>query len=173
MPMTESVAPSPLPCTLALPPGYALVPVAPRLTLDPTLERQLLASELAVLTSQIGQLRRDRKSIGGPITQMAIGFGGMALSSVAALGTYGAAESNDASATQHDQDVFRRTAYVFTGLAVVGLVLGLTGTAKLIRHAAHNRRLNAQLKPLAAKRVYLAQRMAFGAASAPGLIRPR
>ncbi len=54
----------------------------------PGLERQALASELAIVNSQIGELRRERKSIGGPIVRMVLGYGGMVASSAVALGAH-------------------------------------------------------------------------------------
>jgi hypothetical protein len=144
-----------------------LVPITPALTLDPATAHQLVLSELAIVNSQLGVLRRDRKSIGGPIVRMVLGYGGMAVSSAVALGTYAAAESNSDALKGYDQDTLRRTAYAFTGIAAVGLMLGVSGTVRLVRNAATNRALNAQAKPLMAKRANLLRQLEYGAAPGP------
>lgn len=155
-----NAAPAAMP---ALPPGYMLVPVSTSLTLEPAIEHQLLASELAIVNSQLGELRRDRKSLGGPIVRMVLGYGGMVVSSAVALGAYAIAETDGDTVTRHDQTTLRRTAYAFTGLAAAGLVLGLSGTIRLVRNAANNRALNAQVKPLMAKRANLLRQLEYGA----------
>jgi hypothetical protein len=157
-------------CIVNIPPGYALVPATHTFTPGPALEQQLVASELAIVNSQIGQLRRERKSLAGPIVQMVLGYGGMVVSSAVAVGTYTAA--TDESTGRGNQDTLKRTAYGFSGLAVASLLLGFSGTVRLVRRAAQNRSLNAQLKPLAARRIHLAQQLMFGGRSVPGLLHP-
>ena len=117
--LRESAAPSPN-SVVALPP-YALVPVAQAITLDPALEHQLWAAELAISGElAIGQLR-ERKSIGGPIVGMVLGYGGTGCVLHCRTGHLNAAaESGSDTVKQYNQDTLRRTAYAFTGLAAVG-----------------------------------------------------
>ncbi|MFT3927022.1 MAG: hypothetical protein QM778_31035 [Myxococcales bacterium] len=153
----------------SVPPGYMLVPVVPASLRPqaPPAELPLLASQLAGVNRQIGLLRADRQSLGGPITLMTLGYGGMLVSSTVALSAYAAAESHSEPIDHHDQTTLRYTAYAFTGLAAASLLFGLSGTMRLIRHIDHNRDLNARLKPLMVKRASLLRQLNYAALPGP------
>ncbi len=152
------------PGCLTIPPGYMLVPAATTLHLDAATERAIVTSEIAITDSQLGQLQRERKSLAGPILGMTLGYGGMVLSSGVALSAYGAAEAG------HDEHTMRRVAYAFAGVAAAGLLLGVSGTARLVRRARHNRALSAEMKALNVKRAQLLRRLEYGATPGPGAL---
>lgn len=176
------------------PPGYTYAPLpSPLLTPADVARRDMLHAELMRVEAQLAQVDAKRKGIGGPIAQTAIGLGSTLVLSVVALSAFGAAEAiqhrdyhhcdgyNDHDNCYDDLDVngsgvvnhkdeltLRRTAYATTGLAAVGLAVGITGMVRLARRNAERRSVKAERRGLIEQRNSLKQQLDYGVNLAPG-----
>jgi hypothetical protein len=160
---------------------------APIVTAQPAdaARREFLYAELSQVEARLTALQRERKGIGGPITQMIIGYGATLIFSSVALGCFGSAQDikhhhyyrsdgrdldfNDSGVVNHkDELALRRTAYAFTGLASVGLLLGVSGTLRLARNVAQRKSIKVERKGLLDRRAELRRQLDYGASVAPG-----
>jgi hypothetical protein len=165
----------------------------PTLTTADVARRDMLHAELARVEAQLAQVEAKRQGIGGPVAQTAVGLGGTLLFSAIALGAYGAAEAiqnrnychhrdydryddcyddldiNESGVVnQKDEDAFRRTAYAFTGLAAVGLAVGISGVIRLARRTGERRAVKSERKNLLDQRANLKKQLDYGVNLAPG-----
>ncbi|HEX6245339.1 MAG TPA: hypothetical protein VFZ61_30665 [Polyangiales bacterium] len=172
-------APAPAP-TVVPPPGYVLVPIPPA-PQPPTIVQQdearraWVVAQLAQVDQQLLLLKRERKSIAGPVVQMVLGYAGTLVCGAVALGSYGAAESIEQDPwhdgyhyDEQDEERLRHTAYAFTGLTAVALAVGIGGTVRLVRNSANNKLLNVERRSLLAQRTSLRQQLTYGASVLPG-----
>jgi hypothetical protein len=109
---------------------------------------------------------------------------------ITALASYGAAENiehgdlrpgndgdgddldfnEDGRINHEDEDAFRRTARISTGVAAAGLVFGIIGTSRLA-HRKRARSLRAsEVKDLTERRDNLRSQLSFGSTLAPGQV---
>jgi hypothetical protein len=151
----------------------APVPQSPAPQADP--RRAWLSAQLVQVDQQLGQLKLERKSIGGPLVQMILGYSGALVCSAVALGRFGVTQDDAYDeydhVSHHDQETARITGYAFTGLAVVGLAVGISGTVRLLRNKEANRGVNAARRSLIAQRSVLRQQLSYGASVGPGQLR--
>lgn len=154
----------------------------------------MLHAELMRVEAQLAQVDAKRKGIGGPIAQTAVGLGSTLVLSVIALSAFGAAEAiqhrdynhcdsrydrydhcyddldvnGSGVVNEKDELTLRRTAYATTGLAAVGLAVGITGVVRLARRNAERRAVKAERKGLVEQRNNLRQQLDYGVNVAPG-----
>jgi hypothetical protein len=154
---------------------YMLVPIPQQAAPAPDARQTWLTSQLAQVDQQLALLRRERKSIGGPIVQMTLGYLGTIVFVSVAAGSFFAAEEleedddwGDHSYDQHDEERLRNTGYAFTGLTVAALAVGIAGTVRLVRNAAVNRGVKAERRNLLAQRASLRQQLSYSASALPG-----
>ena len=176
------------------PPGYAYAPIpSPLLTPADVARRDMLHAELMRVEAQLAQVDAKRKGIGGPIAQTAVGLGGTLVFSAIALSAFAGAEAiqhrnyhhcngygdydncyddldvNDSGVVNHkDELALRRTAYAFTGLAAVGLAVGVSGMIRLARRSAERKAVKAERRGLLEQRNSLRQQLDYGVNLAPG-----
>lgn len=190
-------APQPAPAPASPPPaqlpppawGAAAQPVYPPAEAPPIVapdeaqRRIWLAAQLSQVDDQLALLRQERQSIAGPIVQLGFGYG-MALSCAAAAAASFATANDryydddsivvvgddDHSISREDAHALRTAGYVLTGLSAAGLALGISGTIRLVRHAAANRKLKAERKSLLSQRQSLRQQLDYGASVMPGQV---
>ena len=180
-PTWAAPAPAPRYVLVPIPVPQQVAPPPPPPAPSPDAQRAWVANQLAQVDSQLALLRREKKSIGGPIVQLTLGYIGTLVFTSVAVGSFIAAEeaeqeySNDYNDWDHhydegDQDRLRTTGYVFTGLGVAALALGIAGTVRLARNSAINRGIKAESRSLLAQRASLRQQLSYGASALPGQV---
>jgi hypothetical protein len=155
----------------------------------------MLHAELMRVEAQIAQVNAKQKGIGGPIAQTAVGLGATLVFSTVALAAFGAAEAiqhddyrrcgyyedrhddhcyddldfNDSGVVnEKDELALRRTAYAFTGLAAVGLAVGISGIFRLAHRSSERRAVKAERRGLIEQRDTLKKQLDYGVNLAPG-----
>jgi hypothetical protein len=162
---------------------YAPAVGAPAVRFDPQ-RRQEIYGELERVDDRLKVLgaERHKVSIAGPIVLMATGYGVALISSFVALASWATAESiehddywdydhadfnNDGRINHHDEHGARNTARVFTGLAAVGLGMGIGGSMWFGKRMSERRRHAPEIHELKERRHDLRRELQYGAMLAP------
>lgn len=170
-----------------LPPGYTYVPVPAR---DPeSLRKAQIAQELSRIDQRLNEIEQSTRSLGGPITLMALGYGGTLISGLIGLSLYQRAEeiqegdylnrydeldyddydyNNDGEVDGKDTRKFRKHARIAGGVAAAGLTLGIVGMAKLLSRKADRRAVASERKQLKHEKARLLQELQYGFGAVPG-----
>jgi hypothetical protein len=167
------------------PPGYVYAQVvgAPPLP-APTERREQIYGELQRVDGRLRELgaERHRVGLGGPIALMAGGYGVALVSGLVALVSLATAETiehqdwwdendadfnNDGTVNHHDERAARNTARAFTGLAVVGLGMGIGGTVWFSKRMSERRAHSPEIHDLKERRRDLRRELRYGAMIAP------
>lgn len=167
------------------PPGYAYESAPPGTypTFDPARRNQIYG-ELNLVDERLRelQLERSRVSLGGPIAMLATGYGIALVSAAVALASFATAEAienddwwdrdeadwnDDGWIDEDDERAARNTARVFTGLAAVGLGVGIGGTVLLSKRLAERRVHAPEIHDLKERRRDLRRELRYGANLAP------
>jgi hypothetical protein len=171
------------------PPGYGYgygAPPAPGTNpyLEPSYaaRRGMLFSQLDQVDGRLHELKSERPGLGGPIAMMAVGYGVALFSGVVAAASFGVAEAiehdtfhpnddvdinDDGSVDGSDERAARNTARVFTGFAVIGLGVGIGGTAMLAKRSHQRKENGPEIKDLKRRRQEIKRELKYDASVTP------
>jgi hypothetical protein len=167
------------------PPGYVYAQVVGAPPAPAAAERrEQIYGELQRVDGRLRELgaQRHKVGIGGPIALMASGYGVALVSGLVALVSLATAETiehqdwwdedhadfnNDGTVNHHDERAARNTARAFTGLAVVGLGMGIGGTVWFSKRMSERRAHGPEIHSLKERRRDLRRELRYGAMIAP------